>query len=174
MAGPVEPVLGVGEGVENLDWLHTFLDQRNSTIQSFRVGSGFHRRQNRFAFFEPEIVIVWKRLVRCLGSFRQLLAKLNNKLLGLRRNTGLLAIAGQFWFDFLPGQQSAAVIPELVAGRNTKVTRYSMDRLIKRLKGVIIPIQTPHDLADAIQHIGARISKAAAPPRDALLPDAEK
>jgi hypothetical protein len=39
----------------------------------------------------------------------------------------------------------------------------SMERLMRRLKGEIIAIRTPHDLADALRHIGPRIPKTAAP-----------
>ena len=39
----------------------------------------------------------------------------------------------------------------------------SMERLMKRLNAETIPVRTPHDLADAIRHIDARIPRTAAP-----------
>ncbi len=40
----------------------------------------------------------------------------------------------------------------------------TIERLVSRLKGQTIPIGTPHDLADAIQHMDQRIPRTAAPP----------
>ena len=116
----------VSKGVQNLDWLHPFLDQREGPIQSLGVRHRLNRRQDRFAFFESQITIIWKALVCCSPPFFQLIAKLRNKRFELCGDTGLLTIGGQLSLHLLPRQQLETIIPELVAPGNAQVPGFEI------------------------------------------------
>src|SRR4051794_16383101 len=122
MTRPVEPVFGVHEGVENLDWLQALLDQGKGVVQPLRVGHRLNGRQDRFTVLEAEITIVWKSLIRCVRPIIQLVTKLRDERLRPGCNAGLLAVAGQLTFDLLLRQELKPVIPELVGFRNAQVS----------------------------------------------------
>ena len=65
------------------------------------------------------------------------------------------------------GGVSDALTMQGAADPNSRVTFMpvadTIERLVSRLKGQTIPVRTPHDLADAIQHMDSRILKTGAP-----------
>ena len=120
-AGPVEPVFGVTQGVENPNGRDLGADRRFEPGQQRWLGLLRGWTHHRLARLNPHRHIGGQRLIGCVGARRQARLEVRHKGRPLHREPHAVAIRSHLGVVRLPGNQLRPKIGEEVAAHHGEI-----------------------------------------------------
>ena len=120
--GPVEPVLGVDEHVEDVQGLDPFRDPSLQRLDVLRFLSPWEPPENGLAVLDPEELVVREAPVGLGRDAGQVVLQVGHERAALHREADLFSIPGHAPLVLRPGDELAAIVGELVAPLDAEVT----------------------------------------------------